>query len=505
MAVKSGERTFRRRRGLRDLSPGARRAELHVIPSVARDWCVAGGATNHPTTPVPRYARNDNTATQAIYNLRLMKKTFAFALLIFAIVSCKKTETTTIATTSSTTSAASSTAITATAATTTTLPASNAENLVALASGAFPVTRAAPVELNSAAYYMFDEDPRTGWVSKGHEFNNPTVVEMADRAIIKRLEFDEANVDYDGRLPKQVVVEVSDTSAVDGFKSIAEVSLTEMKDGLDFPVSAEVPGRWVRVTVTEASSANGIAQIMELRAFGNRLTHNPIPNVTGTYDTDAGQFHLKQDGATVTGCYERGTELLNGGMDGRMLKFKYAIGESGSGPAILVISDDGHAFGGWWRTDGASEHPKLDPIEGKRVSTDPGNTACPQWKEPPDQRLADDLKKTGRVRLYGINFDSDSEVIRPDSKPTLDQVAAMLKKNAGWKITIEGHTDATSTSEHNQDLSTRRANAVKQYLVTVGTDAARLETSGLGSTKPVATNDTSLGRAANRRVELVKM
>jgi outer membrane protein OmpA-like peptidoglycan-associated protein len=71
-------------------------------------------------------------------------------------------------------------------------------------------------------------------------------------------------------------------------------------------------------------------------------------------------------------------------------------------------------------------------------------------------------------------------------------------------VTVEGHTDATSTPEHNQDLSTRRANAVKQALVSAGIDASRLETAGLGSTQPLTTNDTALGRAANRRVELVK-
>ena len=108
------------------------------------------------------------------------------------------------------------------------------------------------------------------------------------------------------------------------------------------------------------------------------------------------------------------------------------------------------------------------------------------------------------MRLYGINFDSDSDVIRPESKPTLDRVVAMLKANPTLNVTIGGHTDNTSTPEHNQDLSTRRANAVKQYLVTAGIDAARMDATGYGSSQPVATNDTALGRAANRRVELAQ-
>ena len=114
------------------------------------------------------------------------------------------------------------------------------------------------------------------------------------------------------------------------------------------------------------------------------------------------------------------------------------------------------------------------------------------------------LQDEKRLRLYGINFDSDSDKLRDESKPTLDLVAAVLKAHADWKVTVEGHTDSTSTPEHNQDLSTRRAEAVRQYLAGAGIDASRLTAQGLGSSKPVAPNDNALGRAANRRVELAR-
>jgi outer membrane protein OmpA-like peptidoglycan-associated protein len=429
-----------------------------------------------------------------------MRKTLLGLSLVLAVFACKKHESAPPATTQQTSSSIASATPPATA---TTLPAHKGENLVALASGAFPVIRASAPEQGGSAYYMFDEDSNTGWTSNGGKFAEPTVVELADRGVIKQIGFDEKVIEWDGRLPRKVLVEISDTSATDGFKPIANVAMTEQKDGQTFPVSAEVPGRWVRLRVQETGSKDGIAQIMEFRAVGDRLSHNPIPNVTGTYETNAGTFHLKQEGATVTGCYDHATEPLIGGMEGRILKFKYAIGESGSGPALLVVSDAGDLFGGWWRTDSTvTEHPKLDPIEGKRTSTDPGATACPQWS--PEQGMAAELKKSGRVRLYGINFDSDSDVIRDESKPTLDQVASMLKSNADLKLTIEGHTDSTATPEHNQDLSTRRANSVRQYLVTKGIEAARLDAAGFGATKPVASNDNALGRAENRRVELVK-
>ena len=118
--------------------------------------------------------------------------------------------------------------------------------------------------------------------------------------------------------------------------------------------------------------------------------------------------------------------------------------------------------------------------------------------------MTKDLAELGRTRIYGINFDSDSDVLRDESKPTLDRIAALLKAKADWKLTIEGHTDSTATAAHNQQLSQRRAEAVRAYLQKAGIEGARLKAVGLGATKPVAGNETEIGRAQNRRVELVK-
>jgi len=139
-------------------------------------------------------------------------------------------------------------------------------------------------------------------------------------------------------------------------------------------------------------------------------------------------------------------------------------------------------------------------VDVKKQGTAPGD--CPNWHG--DDALDAELKKTGRVRLYGINFDSDSDVLRPESKGTLDQIVATLKKDTALKLTIEGHTDSTSTPQHNQELSEKRAAAVKAYLVTGGIEAGRLATAGFGASRPVATNESAIGRAENRRVELAR-
>jgi outer membrane protein OmpA-like peptidoglycan-associated protein len=122
------------------------------------------------------------------------------------------------------------------------------------------------------------------------------------------------------------------------------------------------------------------------------------------------------------------------------------------------------------------------------------------------KKLFDALTANGRVATQGILFDTGKDQIRPESTPTLKEIGDMLKEHPELKLTIEGHTDNVGAAAANQDLSDRRAAAVKQYIVsTYGIDAARLQSKGFGATKPVGPNDTAEGRQKNRRVELVKM
>lgn len=120
--------------------------------------------------------------------------------------------------------------------------------------------------------------------------------------------------------------------------------------------------------------------------------------------------------------------------------------------------------------------------------------------------LYDALMASGRVATHGILFDSGSDRVRGESKPTLDQIAAMLRGHPELSLTIEGHTDNVGNAASNQSLSERRAAAVRQMLITKYQIAAsRLASKGFGATKPAASNDTPEGRQQNRRVELVRM
>lgn len=112
----------------------------------------------------------------------------------------------------------------------------------------------------------------------------------------------------------------------------------------------------------------------------------------------------------------------------------------------------------------------------------------------------------GKLVTYGIYFDSGSDVVKPESALVLRQIAAYLEKNAAVKVQIVGHTDNQGTADGNVDLSKRRSASVAKVLETQFKLAAdRFQTDGKGDTVPISQNETSEGRATNRRVEFMKI
>jgi len=102
-----------------------------------------------------------------------------------------------------------------------------------------------------------------------------------------------------------------------------------------------------------------------------------------------------------------------------------------------------------------------------------------------------------------LQFEVGKDIIKPESFPSLDVLAQTLTDAPTWKLKLSGHTDNTGSAAFNLALSKKRAEAVKKYLVSKGVVADRITTEGLGSTKPIASNDTAEGRNANRRVEFL--
>jgi outer membrane protein OmpA-like peptidoglycan-associated protein len=120
--------------------------------------------------------------------------------------------------------------------------------------------------------------------------------------------------------------------------------------------------------------------------------------------------------------------------------------------------------------------------------------------------LYDRLEADGRVATQGILFAIDSDRLRPESTPTLDEIGRMLQDHPQLRLSIEGHTDSDGEDAYNLELSERRAAAVRAFITAeYDIDGSRLETAGFGESRPVADNTSPEGMQQNRRVERVRL
>jgi hypothetical protein len=114
-----------------------------------------------------------------------------------------------------------------------------------------------------------------------------------------------------------------------------------------------------------------------------------------------------------------------------------------------------------------------------------------------------DVQEKLRDVFNNLNFETAKDVILASSYPYLDELASVLLKAKNWTIKIVGHTDNQGSDAYNMDLSLRRANSVKRYLVGKGVVETSITTEGKGESMPLVPNDTKENRATNRRVEFI--
>jgi OmpA-OmpF porin, OOP family len=131
--------------------------------------------------------------------------------------------------------------------------------------------------------------------------------------------------------------------------------------------------------------------------------------------------------------------------------------------------------------------------------------AMKQEVEASAEKMGTDINATGHVSIYGIYFDTGKADVKPESDAAIAEIAKLLKNDAALKLYVVGHTDNVGSLDSNMKLSKDRADAVVKVLIEKhGIAPARLKAYGVASLAPVVSNDTSEGKAKNRRVELVK-
>jgi len=109
------------------------------------------------------------------------------------------------------------------------------------------------------------------------------------------------------------------------------------------------------------------------------------------------------------------------------------------------------------------------------------------------------------IVLRGVNFHTDSDKLTDESIVILDGVSATLNAYPDLKLEVSGHTDSDAEDDHNKHLSQRRAERVREYLISKGSSADNLTAKGYGEERPISSNETAEGKALNRRVELNRL
>jgi len=155
-----------------------------------------------------------------------------------------------------------------------------------------------------------------------------------------------------------------------------------------------------------------------------------------------------------------------------------------------------------WNKDNATKecHPELFPEpkpEPKAAEPAPAPVVvAPPPPPPPTPKIM----VFEAAALFGVN----KAEISPTGKEKIKEYRERAREelSSAKTIKITGHTDSSGKAEYNQKLSVKRAEAVRDYLISLGADASKMEVAGMGATKPIADNKTAAGRANNRRVEV---
>jgi hypothetical protein len=181
------------------------------------------------------------------------------------------------------------------------------------------------------------------------------------------------------------------------------------------------------------------------------------------------RIELIQDGALVTGCGMSGGSnfTVSGGVENGLLRY---VVDADTVPVVAVINSEGQLSGA------------LIGRSFGRIIGEPGGapTSCTPGAAPPPNPVATALDQCRAAIVYGINFDVNSDAIRPDAEPALNQIQRALAERLEMAVVIEGHTDSDASDQYNLDLSRRRAESVVAWLVDHGVSAGHITAVGKG-------------------------
>lgn len=360
---------------------------------------------------------------------------------------------------------------------------------------------------------LIDGTNSKGWSSaKDMKFPLEFIFELSEECIIEKFGFNtQCEKQYKGISAKDIKVEISTTSPKSGFIPAGEFLLKELSPTQYFNIQP-TKARWIKVSILSNHGFKDYTELMEIEAIGKYAkTDVPKIDLTGDWESTWGLASFRQAGSNVNGCYKfRNGVIRNSGMERRIITYEWVEeGQNGIGHAVLVVNEEGNRLNGIW---GFGDDLKKYGIWVFRKKNDEPslcyqkNTTA-ENKENEEavniERMKTEIQEKGKIIVYGINFETNSATLKEESFNKLDEIFRLLEINKNMKLKIDGHTDNIGSNASNLKLSLNRAESVKKYLVNKGINDQRLIAAGKGEEVPIADNETQLGRAANRRVELL--
>ena len=275
------------------------------------------------------------------------------------------------------------------------------------------------------------------------------------------------------------------------FSLLAKAELaTHSEDGeqTSLTMAGNLPEvKWVRVRLEggiDIHTDKTFLEFSELIGTGSQQDVDLSNGFSGIWSGRGVKLELEQEGATVSGCYDNNS-LLTGTVEGNILR---ALGKDEVGVIsqfILIAAPNG-AIRGLRSTNGAPFKPYDGDISNK----------APECLPPDPPQLG-----CGSI-VHGIQFDFDSDVIRPSSEVIISNLFEGLSQSGNANIQIIGHSSSEGAEDYNRDLSQRRAQSVVKALIALGLNENGISASGRGEDEPIASNDDEAGRSLNRRVEI---
>lgn len=301
-----------------------------------------------------------------------------------------------------------------------------------------------------------------------------------------------------------VTVEGSATGPDEGFEDLVtfQVAPDEYDADQEFPATSRASVRWLRISLAGRQAPDPDdyrgTTFTDLRGYGEQESREALPEeFSGIFLTGGGasgpngnRIELLQEGALVLGCRHSGgaARAFSGGIEHGILK---VLADDGV-PSLYLVSSEGDLLG-----------VEVGRSYGRVVGIPGGNpTDCSPVTSESENGVVQAIDACEAAVIYGVNFDVDSDRLRPGSEPALQQILEALAARSDASVTIEGHTDSDASDSYNLDLSNRRAATVVRWLAEHGVDASRLTALGVGEAEPIASNETTAGKAANRRVEV---